>query len=66
MLECRGRDYLASAVTHVVALTSQPFTHALAACTFLAAEIGYNHYCGRMGWQMPQTEELLAKNRPEK
>lgn len=29
------------------------------------AEVGFNHYCGRMGYQMPQTATLLAKCRPE-
>lgn len=28
-------------------------------------EVGYNHYHGRMGMNMPETEQLLAKNRPE-
>jgi hypothetical protein len=29
-------------------------------------EVGYNHYKGRMGWEMPQTAQMLAANRPEK
>jgi hypothetical protein len=29
-------------------------------------EVGYNHYKGRMGWEMPQTAHMLAANRPEK
>lgn len=30
-----------------------------------AWEVGYNHYNGRMGIPMPETNKLLAKNRPE-
>lgn len=29
------------------------------------AEVGYNHFVGRMGYQMPQTAALLDKCRPE-
>ncbi|WIA35436.1 hypothetical protein OEZ86_003877 [Tetradesmus obliquus] len=29
-------------------------------------EVGYNHYKGRMGWEMPQTAKMLAAHRPEK
>eukprot|EP00878_Enallax_costatus_P024210 GHUV01025815.1.p1 GENE.GHUV01025815.1~~GHUV01025815.1.p1 ORF type:complete len:268 (+),score=78.55 GHUV01025815.1:397-1200(+) len=29
-------------------------------------EVGYNHYKGRMGWEMPNTAAMLAKHRPEK
>jgi hypothetical protein len=28
-------------------------------------EVGYNHYKGRMGWDMPNTAAMLAKHRPE-
>lgn len=28
-------------------------------------EVGYNHYKGRMGWEMPNTAAMLAKHRPE-
>jgi hypothetical protein len=34
-------------------------------CFVCCAEVGYNHYCGRKGLQMPQTAALLSKCRPE-
>lgn len=29
-------------------------------------EVGYNHYHGRMGLPMPETDKMLNNNRPEK
>jgi hypothetical protein len=29
-------------------------------------QVGYNHYHGRMGLPLPETEKMLHKNRPEK
>eukprot|EP00878_Enallax_costatus_P021549 GHUV01022820.1.p1 GENE.GHUV01022820.1~~GHUV01022820.1.p1 ORF type:complete len:106 (-),score=20.97 GHUV01022820.1:1547-1864(-) len=35
-------------------------------CLSICREVGYNHYKGRMGWEMPNTAAMLAKHRPEK
>jgi hypothetical protein len=39
---------------------------AAAVATAACREVGYNHYKGRMGWEMPHTAQMLAANRPEK